>query len=51
MADGLILVNCMEKLTMNAPRETLRVRLEAALDAGVDGVTRWRPGCTSARLR
>ena len=37
--DGLILVNCMEKLTMNAPRETLRVRLEAALDAGVDGVT------------
>ena len=37
--DGLILVNCMEKLTMNAPRETLRVRLEAALDAGVDGIT------------
>lgn len=37
--DGLILVNCMEKLTMNAPRETLTVRLEAALDAGVDGIT------------
>ncbi|WP_305074571.1 nitronate monooxygenase [Propionivibrio sp.] len=37
--DGLILVNCMEKLTMNAPRETLKVRLEAALDAGVDGIT------------
>ena len=37
--DGLILVNCMEKLTMNAPRETLRVRLEAALDAGIDGIT------------
>jgi nitronate monooxygenase len=37
--DGLILVNCMEKLTMNAPHETLRVRLEAALDAGIDGIT------------
>lgn len=37
--EGMIWVNCMEKLTMNAPRETLRVRLEAALDAGVDGIT------------
>ena len=37
--DGMIFVNCMEKLTMNAPRETLRVRLGAALDAGVDGIT------------
>lgn len=37
--DGLILVNCMEKLTMNAPRETLRVRMQAALDAGIDGIT------------
>jgi nitronate monooxygenase len=37
--DGLILVNCMEKLTMNASRETLRVRLAAALDAGIDGIT------------
>ena len=36
---GLIFVNCMEKLTMNGPRETLRVRLNAALDAGVDGIT------------
>jgi nitronate monooxygenase len=36
---GLIFVNCMEKLTMNAPKETLRVRLSAALDAGIDGVT------------
>jgi len=36
---GLIFVNCMEKLTMNAPRETLRVRLSSALDAGVDGIT------------
>ena len=37
--DGLILVNCMEKLTMNAPKETLRVRMQAALDAGIDGIT------------
>ncbi len=37
--DGLVFINCMEKLTMNAPRETLRVRLRAALDAGIDGIT------------
>ncbi len=37
--DGLIFINCMEKLTMGAPRETLRVRLVAALDAGIDGIT------------
>ncbi|MDX8380115.1 MAG: nitronate monooxygenase [Gallionella sp.] len=37
--EGLIFVNCMEKLTMNAPRETLRVRLNGALDAGIDGIT------------
>jgi nitronate monooxygenase len=37
--DGLIFVNCMEKLTMNAPKETLRTRLNAALDAGIDGIT------------
>ena len=37
--DGMIFVNCMEKLTMNSPRETLRVRLSAALDAGIDGIT------------
>ncbi len=36
---GMVFVNCMEKLTMNAPRETLRVRLKAALDVGVDGIT------------
>jgi nitronate monooxygenase len=35
----MIFVNCMEKLTMNAPRETLRVRLCGALDAGIDGIT------------
>jgi nitronate monooxygenase len=37
--EGMIFVNCMEKLTMNAPRDTLRVRLTAALDAGIDGIT------------
>ncbi len=36
---GMIFVNCMEKLTMNAPKETLRVRLATALDAGIDGIT------------
>jgi nitronate monooxygenase len=37
--DGLVFINCMEKLTMNAPRETLRARLKAALDHGIDGIT------------
>lgn len=37
--NGLIFINCMEKLTMNAPKETLKVRMEAALDAGIDGIT------------
>jgi nitronate monooxygenase len=36
---GMIFINCMEKLTMNAPRETLRVRLASAMDAGIDGIT------------
>ena len=36
---GLIFLNCMEKLTMNAPKETLAVRLNSALDAGIDGIT------------
>lgn len=37
--EGMVFINCMEKLTMNAPRETLKVRLSAALDAGIDGIT------------
>ncbi|MCR4302183.1 MAG: nitronate monooxygenase [Sulfuricaulis sp.] len=37
--DGLIFINCMEKLTMNSPRDTLRVRITAAMDAGIDGIT------------
>ncbi len=36
---GQIFINCMEKLTMNAPKETLSVRLNSALDAGIDGIT------------
>jgi nitronate monooxygenase len=37
--EGMVFINCMEKLTMNAPKDTLRVRLSAALDAGIDGIT------------
>ena len=37
--DGMVFINTMEKLTMGNPRDTLRVRLTAALDAGIDGVT------------
>ncbi|HMM47455.1 MAG TPA: nitronate monooxygenase [Thiobacillaceae bacterium] len=37
--EGMVFINCMEKLTMNAPRDTLRTRLSAALDAGIDGIT------------
>ena len=37
--DGLIFINCMEKLTMNGPKETLRVRMRTAMDAGIDGIT------------
>ncbi|MCG2578157.1 nitronate monooxygenase [Dechloromonas sp. XY25] len=36
---GLVFINCMEKLTMNAPKETLKVRMSAALDAGIEGIT------------
>jgi NAD(P)H-dependent flavin oxidoreductase YrpB (nitropropane dioxygenase family) len=37
--EGMIFINCMEKLTMNSPRDTLQVRLNSALDAGIDGIT------------
>lgn len=37
--DGGIYINVMEKLTMNNPKETLRARLSAAMDAGIDGIT------------
>ena len=36
---GAIFLNCMEKLTMNNSSETLKVRLCAAMDAGIDGLT------------
>jgi nitronate monooxygenase len=36
---GAIYINCMEKLTMNAPKETLKVRLWEAMSAGIDGIT------------
>jgi nitronate monooxygenase len=37
--NGDIFLNCMEKLTMNSSIETLKVRLTAAMDAGIDGLT------------
>ena len=37
--DGMVFINCMEKLTMNAPRETLAVRLRNAMDAGIEGIS------------
>lgn len=36
---GLLFINLMEKLTMNASRETMQARMTAALDAGIDGIT------------
>ena len=36
---GLVFINCMEKLTFNNPIESLKTRLNAALDAGIDGIT------------
>ena len=35
---GMVFINCMEKLTMNAPAETCGCAC-AALDAGIDGIT------------
>ncbi len=37
--NGAIFVNCMEKLSMNNSAATLKVRMEAAMDAGIDGIT------------
>lgn len=36
---GLVFMNCMEKLTMNDSLSTLKVRLNSALDAGINGIT------------
>lgn len=37
--DGLIYINVMEKLGMNNPKATLKVRMQSAMDAGIDGIT------------
>ncbi len=37
--EGAVYINCMEKLSMNGPRETLQVRMQSALDAGIEGIT------------
>ncbi len=37
--EGMVFINIMEKLGMNNPSATLRVRLAAALDAGIDGIS------------
>jgi nitronate monooxygenase len=36
---GMVFLNCMEKLTMNNPMGTLKTRLISAMDAGIDGIT------------
>lgn len=36
---GGVFVNCMEKLHIGSPMETLAVRLNAILDAGADGIS------------
>ncbi len=36
---GMVFINVMEKLTMNASKETLRIRLHEAMNAGIDGIT------------
>jgi len=38
-SNGMVFINIMEKLGMNNPSATLRVRLTAALDAGIDGIS------------
>lgn len=36
---GGLFINIMEKLTMGAPAETLKARLQGALDGGIDGIS------------
>ncbi|MBM4196255.1 MAG: nitronate monooxygenase [Gammaproteobacteria bacterium] len=36
---GAVFINVMEKLTMGAPGDTLKARLEGAMDGGIDGIT------------
>ncbi len=37
--DGAVFINVMEKLNMGSPGDTLRTRLAAAMEAGIDGIT------------
>lgn len=36
---GGVFINVMEKLNMGNPRETLKARLDGAMDGGIDGIT------------
>jgi nitronate monooxygenase len=36
---GAVFANCMEKLTMNDDKHTLKARLDGLLDGGIDGIT------------
>jgi len=37
--DGAVFINVMEKLNMGSPADTLRARLAAAMEGGIDGIT------------
>jgi nitronate monooxygenase len=37
--DGAVFINVMEKLNMGSPGDTLRARLAAAMEGGIDGIT------------
>ena len=37
--NGAVFINCMEKVQIASPMETMGIRLTAAMDAGVDGIT------------
>ena len=39
VGDGMVFINVMEKLNMGAPGDTLRARLAAAMEGGIDGIT------------
>ena len=36
---GAVYINIMEKLTMNNSKDTMKTRLSAAMDAGIEGIT------------
>jgi len=39
VGSGGVFINMMEKLTMANPKATMAVRMKAAMDAGIDGIT------------